>query len=353
MAEWSIDLLAVSPSDDLRWLVGFSPTADERACMLLLGRDDESFVVPSLNAEQARVALPSTPFEVWDDAAGPERALVRALQSVDLPAEPAVAVDGTMRADALLLLQGALPGARFLPAAIVLAPLRAVKDASELELLAASARTADTAVRAGLAACEAGATELEVAEAAAAAFRHAGVEEVLFTSVAAGLNGAFPHHHTSRSRLQEGDAVTIDVGGRLHGYASDITRMAYVGEPDERYMQVHGVVEAAVQAGLATARPGATCAEVDGEARAIIAQAGLGEYFVHRTGHGLGLSTHEPPSIMAGVDTVLVPGMVFSVEPGVYIPGKLGVRLEEIVRVTGTGCEIFSSLPREVSVAAR
>jgi len=352
MAERGIDLLAISPSDDLRWLLGFSPTADERACMLLLGRDNESFVVPRLNAEQTRVALPATTLEAWEDAAGPHRALERALESIDMPAEPAVAVDGTMRADALLLLQGALTGARFVSAATVLAPLRAIKDAPELELLAASARTADAAVRAGLAACVAEATEFEVAEAAAAAFRDAGAE-VLFTSVAAGQNGAFPHHHTSGSRLQNGDAVTIDVGGRLRGYASDITRMAHVGEPAERYTQVHGVVEEAVQAGLAAARPGVTCAEVDRAVRGVIAAAGLGEYFVHRTGHGLGLSTHEPPSIMAGEETVLAPGMVFSVEPGVYVPDELGVRVEEIVRVTETGCEILSNLPRDVYVAGR
>jgi len=353
MAELDIDLLAISPSDDLRWLLGFSPTADERACMLLLSSDDESFVVPRLNAEQTRVALPSTPLEAWEDAAGPRRALGRALESVDVPADSAVAIDGAMRADSLLLLQGALTAARFVPAAAVLAPLRAIKDAPELELLAASARTADAAVRAGLVACVAGATEFEVAEAAAAAFRGAGAEEVLHTSVAAGPNGAFPHHHTSGSRLQEGNLVTIDVGGRLRGYASDITRMAYVGEPDERSTQVHAVVEAAVQAALVVACPGATCADVDRAARGVIAEAGLGEYFVHRTGHGLGLSTHELPSIMEGEDTVLVPGMVFSVEPGVYISGELGVRLEEIVRVTETGCEILSNLTRDVYVAGR
>jgi Xaa-Pro aminopeptidase len=203
-------------------------------------------------------------------------------------------------------------------------------------------------VLAAFAACRPGATELEVADAVAAAFRRAGAEEALFAIVGGGPNGAFPHHHTGSRRLEEGDAVVIDIGGRSEGYVSDITRMAYLGEPSERYREVHAVVEAAVQAGLAAARPGATCHEVDAAARGVIADAGYGEYFVHRTGHGLGLSVHEPPWIMRGDETELRVGMVHSIEPGIYLPGELGIRLEEIVHVTEDGCRRFSRLPRDV-----
>ena len=131
---------------------------------------------------------------------------------------------------------------------------------------------------------------------------------------------------------------------------SDITRMAFVGEPTERYLEVHRTVEAAVQAGLAAARPGATCHEVDAAARAAIEDAGFGEYFVHRTGHGLGISIHEPPWIMRGEDVPLEAGMVHSIEPGIYLPGEFGIRLEEIVHITDDGCARFSALPREVHV---
>jgi Xaa-Pro aminopeptidase len=140
----------------------------------------------------------------------------------------------------------------------------------------------------------------------------------------------------------------IDIGGRSEGYVSDITRMAYLGVPDQRYREVHAVVEAAVQAGMAAARPGATCHDVDAAARGVIADAGYGDYFVHRTGHGLGLSVHEPPWIMRGDDTELRVGMVHSVEPGISLPGELGIRLEEIVHVTEDGCRRFSRLPRDV-----
>ena len=228
--------------------------------------------------------------------------------------------------------------------------MRVVKSADELRLLQVASDAGDAAMRAALAACRPGVTELEVAEAASAAFRAAGAEEVDFTVVGSGPNGAYPHHHTATRALADGDAIVIDIGARTGGYMSDLTRMAFVGEPTERYLEVHRTVEAAVQAGLAAARPGATCHEVDAAARTAIEDAGFGEYFVHRTGHGLGISIHEPPWIMRGEDVRLEAGMVHSIEPGIYLPGEFGIRLEEIVHITDDGCERFSALPREVHV---
>ncbi len=348
-----IDLLAVSPSDDLRYLVGFSPTADERPCMLLLGQDDIVLLVPSLNAEQARAALPTVRFVTWEDADGAGGALREAIGPFKLPPGVRVGVDATMRADFLLLLQQIVPSARWVSASLVLTELRLRKDADELEALLASARTADAAMAAALDACAEGVRELDVAEAAAAAFHRAGCEEVAFTSVASGPNGAYPHHHSGSRRLLRGDAVTIDIGGRLHGYASDITRTAHIGPPSKRYALVHSVVEEAVQAGIDAARPDATCASVDRSTREVIEAAGFGDYFVHRTGHGLGLSGHEPPWIMDGEERALEPGMVFSIEPGIYLPGELGLRLEEIVYLTELGCRVLSDLPRDLRIVPK
>ena len=230
-------------------------------------------------------------------------------------------------------------------------PLREVKSDGELRLLQAAADAGDAAMRAAFAACRPGATELQVADAAAAAFRAEGCEEVVFTIVGAGPNGAFPHYHAGHQQLAVGDAIVIDIGARRDGYMCDITRMVVVGEPTPRHLEVHRAVEAAVQAGLAAARPGATCHDVDAAARGAIEDAGFGEYFVHRTGHGLGISTHEPPWIMRGEDVQLKAGMVHSIEPGIYLPGEFGVRLEEIVHVTDEGCERFSRLPRDLHVA--
>jgi Xaa-Pro aminopeptidase len=343
-----VDLLAISPSDDLRYLLGFTPTADERPCMLLLDGDSSVFVIPSLNAAQARDAVPELELVGWDDADGAREALGRALAGFG-HTDGRVAVDATMRADALLLLQDLLPAA-YVDGADVLGPLRMQKSAEELARLHASAKTADVAMEAAFAACRRGTTELEVAQAAAAAFIREGCEESSFAIVGSGRNGAFPHHHSGRRELQDGNAVVIDIGSKLAGYASDITRMVHVGPPTARYRTVHDAVERAVLAALATAVPGATCANVDAAARAVIEEAGFGTYFTHRTGHGLGLSGHEPPSIMANESTVLEPGMVFSIEPGIYLPEEFGVRLEEIVAMTENGCVVLSRLRRDVFV---
>jgi len=351
MAEEAVDLLAVAPSDNLRYALGFSPFADERACLLLVSEQGLAFVVPALNADQAAAAAPGLPAFRWQDEEGPLDALRDALASVNGDASKRVAVDPEMRADVLLTLQSFVAGADYRSAADLVGGLRAVKSDDELARLTASARTADAAMTAALAACKPGVSELEVAEAAAAAFREAGAQEVMFTIVGAGANGAFPHHHTSRRVLEEGDAVVVDIGGRLDGYASDITRMAFVGEPPDRYREVHAVVDAAVTAATAAAKPGVRGRDVDCAARAVIEEAGYGEFFVHRTGHGLGLSAHEAPWITSTSEDVLRERTVFSIEPGIYLPREFGVRLEEIVHLTSEGCARFSELPRDVHEA--
>jgi Xaa-Pro aminopeptidase len=351
MGAAGIDLIALAPTDNLKYMLGFAPRYDERACMLLATPEAKAMVMPSLNAKQSAAESGDVEFFTWADDQGPGSALKGALARLGGPSAGTIAVDPEMRADHVLLLQGDVPAAKLVSAAGILATLREAKSQEELDTLQAGSRVADEAVRAAWAACRPGATELEVAEAAARAFRAGGCEEVIFTIVGAGANGAFPHHHTGGTALHEGDAVVIDVGGRLDGYASDITRMAYLGTPSDRYREVHGVVEEAVVKALATAGPGVSCQAVDAAARGVIEAAGYGEYFVHRTGHGLGLSVHESPWIMNGEDVELRVGMVHSIEPGIYLPGEFGVRLEEIVHITEGGCERFSALPREVHVA--
>src|SRR3954467_9782538 len=227
-----VDLLAVAPSDDLRYLLGFSPTADERPCMLLVGADRDVFVVPSLNAEQTSAAVPDVELVTWADEDGADSALGGAVAALGRPRR--VAVDATMRADFLLLLRRFVGDAELSTAESVVGELRLHKDADEVEALRASARAADAAMQAALAACAAGARELDVAEAVAAAFRSAGCEDVLHTSIASGPNAAFPHHHSGPRGLRQGDGVTMDIGGRLAGYPSDLTRTAHLGEPSER-----------------------------------------------------------------------------------------------------------------------
>ncbi len=351
MRDAGIELTAIAPTDTIRYLLGFSPLGDERACMLLVGAAGAAMTMPSLNAEQAAALAPELELVRWDDDAGSEAALRATLQRVGAASDRLieVAVDPEMRADHLLALQDALPAARTVTATIVIAPLREAKDESELAVLQRASDVADRAIEAALDACGRTVSELTVAEAIDRTFRAAGSEPE-FAIVGGGPHGAFPHHESGSRPLRDGDAVVIDVGGILDGYHSDITRMAFIGEPTERYRAVHAVVEAAVVAAMAATRPGATCDAVDGAARRVIEDAGYGAFFVHRTGHGLGLSGHEPPWIMRGNEAPLTPGMVHSIEPGIYLPGELGVRLEEIVHVTESGCERFSALPREVHV---
>jgi len=171
-----------------------------------------------------------------------------------------------------------------------------------------------------------------------------------FSIVASGSNSAFPHHQTGSRKLKEGDAIVIDLGGKFEGYASDITRMSSIGAPPKDYALIHQIVEDAVCAAMAAARPGQIAKNVDKAAREVIEKAGFGKYFVHRTGHGLGSEIHEPPFITSTSETILEPGMVFSIEPGIYMPDKFGVRLEEIIILTDSGPEILSQIPRELKV---
>lgn len=191
---------------------------------------------------------------------------------------------------------------------------------------------------------------MELAQAATEGFHAAGATEVTFTVVGSGPNSAFPHHHTSERRVEVGEPVLFDLGSKLDGYWSDITRMAYLGTPPARYAHIHRIVDDAVRAALAMIRPGTPIREVDLVARRVIETAGFGQYFTHRTGHGIGLSGHEPPSITETNDLPLEAGIAFSVEPGIYLPGEFGVRLEEIVVVTPTGCEVLSRLSRDVRI---
>lgn len=341
-------LVALAPGAHMQWLLGFAPHPDERACLLLVGPDKAGFVMPGLNAADARQHT-DLPFWDWADATGPAAALEAALQAV-APNPRRVSLDEAMRADHALLLLDSLPNVARGFASETLGALRMVKDAAELAALAENARIADLAQTAVRAAIRPGMTETDLADAARAAFAAHGAR-CEFAIVGAGANSAFPHHHTGDTVLKPGDVLVVDIGGRKGGYYSDITRMAAVGHLPEGYAEVHAVVDAAVQAALAAIRPGVPAHAVDDAARGVIAAAGYGAFFTHRTGHGLGSEVHEPPYMTATNPLLLEEGMVFTVEPGIYLPGRFGIRLEEVAVVTADGCRILSGLSRDVHVA--
>lgn len=342
------DLVALAPGAHLRWLLGFMPHPDERACLLLVGREQAGFVMPALNAGDARQHT-DLPFWEWRDDDGPDAALAEALRAL-CPHPRGISVDETMRADHALLLLDAVPNVARGFASDTVGALRMIKDEAELASLQENARIADAAQTALRAAIRDGITEQDLAEVAKAAFTAHGARTG-FAIVGTGAHSSYPHHHTGDTPIRAGEAIVVDIGGTKDGYYSDITRMACLGAPPEGYEQVHAVVEAAVQAALAAIRPGVEARAVDKAARDVIADAGYGAYFTHRTGHGLGSEIHEPPYITATSTLVLEEGMVFTVEPGIYLPGRFGIRLEEVAVVTAEGCRILSGLSRSLHVS--
>lgn len=349
MAQAEVDLVAIAPTANMRYLLGFAPLADERPCALLVSRDDMRMVVPELNADQVEARTGMTGIR-WTDAAGPHQALAEALGELGVKSGGVLAADDTMRADALLLLQEIVSPKKSVAAGELMATLRMRKSEAELEALARAAAMADAALMVGADACQPGVTEREVAEKIASSFRSQGAEIVDFTIVGSGPNGAFPHHEFSGRRLEAGDMVIIDIGATLDDYHSDVTRVVHLGEPSAEESAVFEAVLEANQRGREAAVAGARARDVDRAARTVIEEAGYGPYFLHRTGHGMGLEVHEPPWITGESDTVLEPGMVFSVEPGIYLQGKFGVRIEDIVIVTEGECRCLTGLDRGMIV---
>ena len=253
---------------------------------------------------------------------------------------------------ALLRLQETLPGARWLAASAVTAPLRAVKDPSELEALARAAAAADR-VAAALLAGEVtlvGQTERQVSAELMRRLLEEGHERADFAIVGSGPNSASPHHEPTEREMSRGEVVVCDFGGSLDGYCSDITRTVFTGPPSPELGHIYDVVASAQAAAVEASRSGTSCSDVDSAARRVISDAGYGEYFIHRTGHGIGLEGHEEPYIVVGNQTPLVPGHVFSVEPGIYLPGRYGVRTEDIVAATESGPRPLNRADHALSV---
>ena len=196
----------------------------------------------------------------------------------------------------------------------------------------------------------AGKTESQVSREVSGLLEANGTDVAGFAIVASGPNGASPHHEPGDRVIGRGDAVVVDFGGTLRGYRSDTTRMFHVGEPSAKYVEVHEVVRAAQNVGVAAAGPGLAAQDVDRATRQVIAGAGYGEFFIHRTGHGIGLDGHEDPYIVEGNDQILEPGMAFSIEPGIYLPGEFGVRIEDIVVCTEDGVDRMNRSSRQVAV---
>ncbi|KOU46028.1 aminopeptidase P family protein [Streptomyces sp. WM6378] len=339
----------VAPGPDLVYLTGYQPTAiTERLTVLVLAAgQDPVLVVPTLEAPDAEHAAGAAALTLrdWTDGKDPY-AVTAPLLDVD----GRFGVSDNAWAMHLLGLQKELPGTSYVALTEALPMLRAVKDEHELARLEAAGAAADEAYGEIVKVRFAGRKETEVAADLAALLMKYGHSQVDFTVVGSGPNGANPHHEAGDRTIEQGDMVVLDFGGLKYGYGSDTTRTVHVGEPGAAEQRVHDVVREAQQAGFEAVRPGAACQDVDRAARAVIADAGYGEYFIHRTGHGIGVTTHEPPYMIEGEELPLVPGMCFSIEPGIYLPGRFGVRIEDIVTVTDDGGRRLNNTDRAMAI---
>jgi Xaa-Pro aminopeptidase len=348
-AEAGLSGVLVTPGPDLLYLTGYAPVAiTERITMLVVTSGAEpTMIVPILERPDAEDAAGAPELRIvdWTDGSDPYAATAALLDP-----EGRYALSDSAWSMHLIGLQERLPDSRYVSMTEALPMLRAVKDADELERLAAAGAAADAAYEEIVTVRFAGRTERQVAADLADLLRKHGHSQVDFTVVGSGPNGANPHHEIGDRVIQDGDMVVLDFGGLKHGYGSDTTRTVHVGEPTADEQAVHDLVRHAQQAGFEAVRPGVACQEIDRVPRRVITDGGYGEYFIHRTGHGIGLTTHEPPYMVEGETHLLQPGMCFSIEPGIYLPGRFGVRIEDIVTVTEDGGRRLNSTPHELRI---
>jgi Xaa-Pro aminopeptidase len=348
MAEAGVDAVLLSTGADLPWLTGYEAMPLERLTMLVLpAAGDAVLVIPRLEAPRV-VERPSFAVHPWDETDDPI-AVVADLLGPPRNGMQAAIGDHTWARFVVELL-AACPDLVLRRGVEVTGPLRMVKDAAEIAALRRAAAAVD-AIAVGLRDVRfSGRTEAELSREIVERMLAAGHERANFSIVATGPNGASPHHEPTDRVVEAGDVVLCDFGGTMDGYCSDITRMFAVGEPGADVRAVYDVLAAAQEAGVQAGVPGVACEAVDAATRAVITDAGYGEFFVHRTGHGIGTEEHEDPYMVAGNDLPLAPGHAYSVEPGIYLPGRFGMRLEDIVVCTPGGPERLTRAPRDLAV---
>ncbi|MFJ8894394.1 M24 family metallopeptidase [Leifsonia sp. NPDC102414] len=343
------DGLLIAPGPDLAYFADYLPIATtERITLLVVPADgDPVMIVPILEHDSAAASRAADAFRIVDWSDGTDEYVPTAAL---LKPDGRYAISDAAWAMHLLALQQKLPDARFESISHALPMLRAVKGADEVDRLAAAGAAADATFEQILSVRFAGRTENEVAADLARLLREHGHSEVDFTVVGSGPNGANPHHEAGDRTIEHGDMVVLDFGGIMDGYGSDTTRTVHVGGPTDEERTVFETVKRAQQAAFEAVAVGVACQEIDRAARAVIQDAGYGAYFIHRVGHGIGMTTHEPPYMVEGEERPIEDGMCFSIEPGIYLPGRFGVRIEDIVVATASGAKRLNNTSRELHI---
>ncbi len=342
-----IDLLLVGPSPDLRYLTGYDAHTSERLSLLVLPRTGKpSYVVPALEAPLLANLRDLLDIQVWSEKDAPAAVVA---EVAGTGGGRSVAVSDQLWSVFLLRLQETMPGNSWCSGSETMAALRMCKDEREVGLLREAAHRTDEAWEEFVRQPLSGQTETEAMRRLQALTESRGLRAA-FGICASGPNSASPHHHTGDRVIEQGDAVVFDWGGTLDGYHSDVTRTVHVGAPDDEFRRVYTIVLAANQAALDAVRPSVACEEIDRAARSLIAAEGYGEAFLHRVGHGLGLDVHEEPYLVSGNRLPLATGMVVSDEPGIYLEGRFGVRIEDAVVCLDQGGERLNEANRELTI---
>lgn len=355
--ERGIDAMLVGVGSDLRYLTGYAALPLERLTLLVVPASGRpTLVAPRLEATPAMASPAGAAGLVdvvpWEETEDPFRLVSSRLG----PFVDSVAISDRLWAMFVLRLQAALPNARFSLATPVVGRLRSHKDEDEIALLRMAAQAADRVVRQIADGPLVGRTEADVAREVRERLVAEGHDRPDFAIVASGPNSASPHHDPGERVIRAGEPIVLDIGGPLGGYGSDITRTLWVTGrdapqgPDEDFARLYEVLRGAQDEATASARPGVPAEHVDAVARGIIEAAGFGPNFIHRTGHGIGLEAHEDPYLVAGNGELLEPGMAFSVEPGIYLEGRYGARIEDIVVCGADGPVVLNEAPRELLV---
>ncbi len=351
-----MDYVAVMPGANLVYFTGIHAHLSERPILALFPSDRNQ--KPALFAPEFEVGKCKTgPVPIdWQVYAYPDGAdlaelFARAARELSLDGKTIGMEPTQLRMLEASLLTRAAPNARLVPADHLVAELRMIKDADEVARMRRAVSVPERVLAEAVPHIRPGMTELEVAGLLMRVSLNQNLREMVsFPLVQTGLSAAFPHAFAGSRTVQKGDLMVIDFGAVVDDYGSDITRTIAIGEPGDEMQHIYSVVQQANEAGRAAVRPGVTCEDIDRAAREVIEKAGYGKYFIHRTGHGVGLEGHEPPYIVKGNKTVLQPGMTFTVEPGIYIEGKGGVRIEDDVLVTKDGGESLTTFSRDLIV---
>lgn len=342
--------LVVSPAN-MFYLTGLTLVPHERLAAVLVGADENLLMVlPELERDRALEFAQDQQVFAWRDGDDPLATLVAALRVLGVGPGTRLGVEKSRFTLGLAeRLRGAIPDLEFVDVDPLFVRLRARKSEEEIARIREACRITVAAIEEVFPFIRPGVTELEIATRLDLMLASAGASGTAFrTTVLSGVRSAFPHGTSSRKEISRGEVVVIDVGGTYGGYCADVTRTVAVGRGNHRDLEMHELVAAAQQRAIASARVGTGAAAVDRAARQVIEEAGYGEAFIHRTGHGLGIEVHEPPSLSRGSDEVLEPGMVFTVEPGVYIPAWGGVRIEDVVVLTEEGPQVLTESGREL-----